>query len=128
MQFSRSIALLLLFTATRLAFGGELVIRQIESERLAGNLIGEPTTQEIQVYLPDGYDEGDQEYPVVYWFAGGGQRQRAGINIDLIDREFASGRSVTSIVVFMPGRTEFATTIYIARKGSVIGRDSQRMR
>lgn len=117
MQFSRSIALLLLFTATRLAFGGELVIRQIESERLAGNLIGEPTTQEIQVYLPDGYDEGDQEYPVVYWFAGGGQRQRAGINIDLIDREFASGRSVPSIVVFMPGRTEFATTIYMSSEG-----------
>lgn len=117
MPFSRSVALLLVLTLAPLVTGGELVVRQIESRRLAGNLIGESTTQEIQVYLPNGYDDGDHEYPVVYWFAGGGQKQRAGINVNLIDREFESGRSVPSIVVFMPGRTEFATTIYLSSEG-----------
>ncbi len=110
-------AFLLLAVCHAATWGGELVKHTIESERLAGNLIGEDVNQEIQVYLPGGYHQSEQEYPVVYWFAGGGQAQTAGIDESRIDLEFASGRSREAIVVFMPGKTNFGTTIYQSSTG-----------
>ncbi|MEM9532511.1 MAG: alpha/beta hydrolase-fold protein [Pseudomonadota bacterium] len=40
-----------------------------DSEVLAGNPWEDPTSRELCVYLPPGYHEGDQRYPVVWYLA-----------------------------------------------------------
>ena len=99
-------------TCSQYAQAGELVSHTIVSERLAGNLVGESTTKQFEVLLPDGYAEGTQDYPVVYWFPGANRPSRFDLDIDLLDEEFNSGRSVPSIVVFMPIRSSFSSSIY----------------
>jgi hypothetical protein len=39
---------------------------EFTSQALADNLIGDPATRTIHIYLPPGYDASDQRYPVVY--------------------------------------------------------------
>jgi len=45
---------------------GRYVIASVPAPSLAGNAIGEPLEQEVIVYLPPSYDQGDRRYPVVY--------------------------------------------------------------
>jgi len=43
---------------------GRVVEIAIDSEALAGNLLGDPTMRAVAVYLPEGYDDGDADYPL----------------------------------------------------------------
>jgi S-formylglutathione hydrolase len=43
---------------------------QLEVNALQGNLLGEPSTQEVAVYLPPGYDSSSTRYPVLYLLHG----------------------------------------------------------
>ena len=36
----------------------------IDSMALANNLLGDPTNRRVAVYLPEGYETSDQEYPL----------------------------------------------------------------
>lgn len=52
---------------------GEFIDGTINSQALAGNLVGDPVERPYVVYLPPSYAEGDKHYPVVYvlhWFTG----------------------------------------------------------
>jgi len=49
---------------------GTFVELVIESEALRGNLLGDPTARRVQVYLPQGYDQTDADYPVMLDLAG----------------------------------------------------------
>lgn len=50
---------------------GRIVVEQIESKVLRGNALHDPTTRDLYVYLPPGYDEDDaRRYPVVYCLTG----------------------------------------------------------
>ena len=54
---------------------GRVVEITIESEALAGNLLGDPATRTVAVYLPEGYDAGADHYPLfvdVVGFTGSG--------------------------------------------------------
>jgi enterochelin esterase-like enzyme len=54
---------------------GEVRRLTIESKALKGNLLGDPTTRELRVYLPAGYNK-DRRYPLlvdVVGFTGSGQ-------------------------------------------------------
>ncbi|HUL05485.1 MAG TPA: alpha/beta hydrolase-fold protein [Candidatus Acidoferrum sp.] len=54
---------------------GEVRRLTVESNALKGNLLGDPTTRELRVYLPAGYDKG-RRYPLlvdVVGFTGSGQ-------------------------------------------------------
>jgi enterochelin esterase-like enzyme len=54
---------------------GEVRRLTIESKALRGNLLGDPTTRELRVYVPAGYDKG-RRYPLlvdVVGFTGSGQ-------------------------------------------------------
>lgn len=44
---------------------GRVVELQIESDALRGNLLGDPSTRTVAVYLPEGYDDGDERYPLM---------------------------------------------------------------
>lgn len=46
------------------------VTESIESQALAGNLLGDPAKRDFIVMLPPGYEESDQRYPVVYVLHG----------------------------------------------------------
>lgn len=45
---------------------GRLVRDQLTSGALEGNLLGDPTTREFNVFLPPGYDTSAKRYPAVY--------------------------------------------------------------
>ena len=54
---------------------GTLIEIEIESEALANNLLGDPTTRVVTVYLPEGYEESDDQYPLfvdIVGFTGSG--------------------------------------------------------
>ncbi len=54
---------------------GAIVEIEIESEALAGNLLGDPTARTVAVYLPEGYQASDARYPLfvdVVGFTGSG--------------------------------------------------------
>jgi predicted esterase len=50
----------------------KLIHKEITSQALAGNLIGDPTERGYFVYLPPGYADGNKRYPVVYILHGFG--------------------------------------------------------
>ncbi|MCY1719517.1 alpha/beta hydrolase-fold protein [Prolixibacteraceae bacterium Z1-6] len=50
---------------------GTLVSFQIDSKFLKNNLLGDPTTHNVNVYLPKGYNSvSNKRYPVIYWLPG----------------------------------------------------------
>lgn len=54
---------------------GHLENLTIESKAIANNVLGDPTTRSVAVYLPPGYDEGQTEYPLfvdIVGFTAGG--------------------------------------------------------
>ncbi len=47
-----------------------MVSLTIESEHLARNMLGDPSLREIAVYLPEGYENGNDSYPLLVALAG----------------------------------------------------------
>ena len=43
---------------------GRVVEITVESEALVGNMLGDPAIRPVAVYLPPGYDDGDDRYPL----------------------------------------------------------------
>ena len=56
---------------------GKLVEDQITSPSLEGNLLGDPTTRNMILYLPPWYDSSNKRYPVVYLIHGSGGNERS---------------------------------------------------
>jgi len=48
-------------------YGGTFTCHSIQSEAIAKNTMGIPSTRHVWAYLPDGYEEGSQRYPTIYW-------------------------------------------------------------
>src|SRR4051812_22628433 len=49
-----------------------IVVEQIDSAHLTGNLIGDPSVRDLVIYLPPGYEESDGRYPTAYLLHGFG--------------------------------------------------------
>ena len=49
---------------------GHVVDVAIDSEAIANNLYGDPTTRRVGVYLPPGYDESNEDYPLLVDLVG----------------------------------------------------------
>ncbi len=47
---------------------------QIDSQQLAGNVMGDPTRRDLVVYLPPGYAQSRRRFPVAYLLHGFGRR------------------------------------------------------
>ena len=54
-----------------------IVVEQIDSRYLAGNLIGDPSRRDLVVYLPPGYADSERRYPTAYLLHGFGSRALA---------------------------------------------------
>lgn len=84
-------------------------IETIASPTLAGNPLGDPSERRVPVYLPDGYAESRQRYPVVYFLAGFANGGTLLLNDSIwgetlpqrLDRLIGSG-TVRPMIVVMP--------------------------
>ena len=52
------------------SFAGTVIVDDITSSALAGNLLGDPNERHMTVYLPEEYDTGVKHYPVIYFLHG----------------------------------------------------------
>lgn len=79
---------------------GSLETITIESTALAGNLLGDPTSRQVAIYLPEGYESGSEAYPLFVDLAGftGSGLKRVGWNAfsesvpQRLDRLVAEGK------------------------------------
>jgi enterochelin esterase-like enzyme len=92
----------------------------ITSQALADNLIGDPSTRRYDVYLPPGYDDGDERYPVVYvlhgWRGSYTDFSKMGPQLKLL---MAEGKAQPMILVFVDGDNTFWGSWY--RSSPTIG-------
>lgn len=54
---------------------GRIEILEIDSAALRNNVLGDPTTRHVAIYLPEGYDDSDEDYPLfvdIVGFTGSG--------------------------------------------------------
>ncbi|MFY0536758.1 alpha/beta hydrolase-fold protein [Nannocystis pusilla] len=49
---------------------GTTVTVEIDSPALAANVVGDPSSRAVAVYLPEGYDRGNERYPIFVDLAG----------------------------------------------------------
>jgi len=65
-----SIALLATSSIEPALAQGKVITDKMFSTSLEGNLLNDPSTREMNIYLPPSYDEGDTRYPVIYYLHG----------------------------------------------------------
>lgn len=110
-------ALLLLFIGLTLQIRaqetkGTVVIDSIYSENLE-NDFGESPTRAVSVYLPPGYEEGSQRYPVVYYLHGFLNNHRLTPEmIEVLDFAIATRRIRPFILVVSDQRTTYDGSFY----------------
>jgi len=95
---------------------GSTVIDQVYSPGLEGNLLGDPATQPVRVFLPPGYDlYPNNRYPVVYLLNGytydHNQFFNAGL-LDLLNNMVASKIIAPMIVVTPNGKNKYDGCMY----------------
>ncbi|MDP4093123.1 MAG: alpha/beta hydrolase-fold protein [Bacillota bacterium] len=93
---------------------GRLDVKDIPAPSLQNNIIGEPTTQGITVYLPASYENSGKNYPVVYFLPGFGDDYKAygDAFAPAMDRLITSGKAKDMIVVTVNGRTAAGGSFY----------------
>lgn len=100
---------------------GRLVEVAIDSEALVGNLLGDPTRRTVAVYLPEGYEESTDDYPLMVdlvGFTGSGLAHlgwRAfGESVpQRVDRLVAEGRMGPVVVAFPDCFTSLGGNQYV---------------
>lgn len=84
-----------------------------DAPALANNLIGEPTTRGLRVYLPKAYYEAENQlFPVIYYLPGFGDWTMLGVAIPG-DLEQANAALNPAIVVIVDGRNAFDGSFYV---------------
>jgi enterochelin esterase-like enzyme len=94
---------------------GTLVLSEIPAPSLQNNLIGEPLTQGISVYLPSSYDTSSQSYPVIYFLPGFDDSYVDYGNIfkAAMDSLLSSNKIREMIVVSVNGRNKLHGSFYV---------------
>lgn len=100
---------------------GRIVELEIESAALAANLLGDPSRRTVAVYLPEGYDDTDSDYPLLVdlaGFTGSGLKRLSwtafGESVpQRIDRLVAEGAMGPVVVAFPDAFTSLGGNQYI---------------
>jgi predicted esterase len=89
---------------------------EFTSQALADNLLGDPATRTIHIYLPPGYDASDKRYPVVYALHGIFTNQKDDIlgMGEQINSLIAEGEAREMILVFPDGDNLFGGSNYMS--------------
>jgi enterochelin esterase-like enzyme len=101
-------------------------IETITSEVLRHNPLGDPHVRRVPVYLPPGYNESNNRYPVVYLLTGFAGRGTVMLNNSVfdeniqeqMDRLITSGAVAPMILVMPDGVTRYGGSQYINSKGT----------
>ncbi len=82
---------------------GKILEQKILSKSVEGNPGGEDPSRSVTIYLPPGYDAGDQRYPVIYFLHGFGADDKRVISEthinDLMDTAIVIGLIRPAIIV-----------------------------
>jgi S-formylglutathione hydrolase FrmB len=105
---------------------GRLDERVITSELLRDNPLGDPHERPVWVYLPPGYDDGDQRYPAVYVIQGYTGHVAMWANrtpfrqpfVETADAVFARGEAPPCVVVYVDAWTAYGGSQYVDSTGT----------
>lgn len=100
---------------------GTIRVERFESAVLRGNLPGDPHVRDLYLYLPPGYDDGAERYPVVWCLTGFTGRGRMLLNDgtwepgigDRMDALIASGRAKPAILAMPDCFTHLGGSQYL---------------
>jgi S-formylglutathione hydrolase FrmB len=100
---------------------GRIERLRVDSAALAANLLGDPSTRTVDVYLPPGYDASDESYPLfvaLAGFTGSGLKLHAWQGFaesvpQRVDRLVASGEMGPVVLAFPDGFTSLGGNQYI---------------
>ena len=99
------------------AMKSQLVAREIQSKRFAASKVGVSPVRKLVVYLPAGYDEERNRYPVVYFFPSPFEGYREFFDSSgaegLFDRAIATGRIGKFIFVSVDMTTPLGSSWYV---------------
>ena len=101
--------------------GGRIEIHDFDSPLLAGNRLGDPHVRRVPVYLPPGYDAGQDAYPVLYALAGFTGSGYSFLNYDWyqeslperLDRLIEAEGMPPVVVVMVDGMTRLGGNQYV---------------
>jgi len=79
----------------------KIVSHDIESAALAKNIVGISSTRHIEVYLPDGYGDGKNRYPVIYYIGHHYDIANAAFYSSAFDEAIKTGKTTPAICVFI---------------------------
>lgn len=104
----------------------KIVIEELDSRSLSGNPLSDPTSRRVYVYLPAGYDDSAERYPVVYLLAGYSGTGRSFLHHfpwdediqQRMDRLTSSGACRPMILVLPDGFTRYGGSQYIDSRGT----------
>ena len=96
--------------------GGKIIEQKFLAASIQGNHGGEDPMRSVTIYLPPGYESGNQRYPTIYFLHGFGADDRRVITEthfnELLDTAILSGRIRPVILVAPNSRTHFRGSFY----------------
>ena len=96
---------------------GKIVEQTINAPSLQNNKGGEDPVRHVSIYLPPGYDNSAQRYPVLYFLHGYGANDKDIVQwFDIrkrMDAAIASGKIKPFIIVLADSRTKFLGSFYM---------------
>jgi S-formylglutathione hydrolase FrmB len=103
-------------TYTPYPYDGRLVIDNLTSKALEGNLMGNSTNREFLVYLPPDYATSGKRYPVVYVLHGGGEGDGGPVNDvkNAARKLLKNGDAKEMIFVFPDATNNFIGSMYMS--------------
>jgi enterochelin esterase family protein len=104
----------------------EIRVETFRSQVLQGNALGDPAERNIHVYLPAGYSNSGERYPVAFLLAGFGGSGASFLDYEAwdenlaqrMDRLVADGRVRPMLLVLPDGMTRFGGSQYINSSGT----------
>jgi hypothetical protein len=115
--FAAALAIALGPGSVHAADGGQVVQRELRGESLAHSLIGTNPARKLAVYLPAGYKDSTQRYPVIYYLpnplAKFDEDFYQGPARGLLDRSIAAGAIGKTIFVAVDMATQLGCSWYV---------------
>ena len=110
----------------RADLAGRLDEGVVDSVLLRDNPLGDPPERPVWVYLPPGYDQGDQRYPSVYVIQGYTGHVAMWANrtpfrqpfLETADQVFADGSTPPCVVVFVDAWTSYGGSQFVDSAGT----------
>jgi S-formylglutathione hydrolase len=91
-----------------------LSVVTIPAVSLKGNLVCEPATRDIFIYLPPSYGDPNKRFPTVYYLPGYGDSGMIGFNLpDSMNNLIESGKVNEMIVVVASGTSRVGGSFYV---------------